>query len=507
MEIPVDEMRIMRKSRSVGDRRAVLCGFGSVILSLLVAGCGGSTVISQPAAAPGFLPAAGTYTSAQTVTLTDSSAGASIYYTLDGTNPTTGSTPYSAPINIVATTTIKAIATAPGFSTSAIASGTYTIVLPDDIVCWGDSMTSGDQGIVDIGRYPTILQEEVTPTVFNQGVGGQTSTQIGVRQGGIPTYVAVMGGSIPAYGDGGVTVTFPTGYEPLTDPEIHTSGWILGVEGELTLSAALPDGTFTFTRTSVGDSPVSAPGTPQYIPITPYSRFVSIFWEGRNNLFKTSAGPWGQAQIVSDIATQVAALPTGQNYLVLSVANEDIPEEWSDGSRYSTITGLNSTLSSIYGNYYLDIRSILVNAYNPSLPTDESDYLNDVVPTSLRAIVAQGTLGGNIGTADTSFSVNLTSGSLMAWEILTIDSENIRILEASGTTVTSATRGYGGTLAPHLAGAAVSGSNPTHLNKQGYTVVADAIATKLAAISGSGKYDTPDSTMPATIVSSKPAPR
>jgi hypothetical protein len=180
-------------------------------------------------------------------------------------------------------------------------------------VCWGDSLTYGDHGVVDDGSYPAILLEEVTPKVFNQGIGGQTSTQIGVRQGGIPTYVTVIGGSIPAYGDGSVTVTFPTGYEPLTDPEIDTWGWILGVEGELTLSAALPGGTFTFTRTSVGDSPVSAPGSPQYIPVTPYSSYVSIFWEGRNNLFQTSAGPWGQAQIVSDIAAQVAALPAGRN--------------------------------------------------------------------------------------------------------------------------------------------------------------------------------------------------
>jgi lysophospholipase L1-like esterase len=595
-------MSNMRKLRSICDRRAVLCGIGGIILSFLVAGCGGSNVISPPAATPAFSPAGGTYSSARTVTLTDSTAGASIYYTLNGASPTTASILYSSPINISSPTTIKAIATAPGFSTSAISSGaytlflpaappafsppsgtfthpptvtltdaaagatiyftldgtspnsgsyvysspfqvfatttvnaiatapgfstsaigsaTYTVVLPGDIVCWGDSMTAGDAGVADVGEYPLELQEiedtlesqeQIAPRVVNQGVGGQTSTQIGVRQGGIPTYVKVVGGSIPAYGDGGVTVTFPTGYEPETSPGTAegqgSEGSILGVEGQLTLSAVLPGGTFTFTRISPGDSPVSVPGKPQYIPPSPFARYVSIFWEGRNNLFPTSAGPWGQARILSDIAAQVATVPAGQTYLVLSVANEDTPAELSSGAHYSTIIELNDKLSSIYGNHYLDIRSILVNAYNPSLPTDVSDFKNDVVPTSLRSIQAQGTLVGNIGTADTSFSVNVTTGTLIAGEILTVDNENIRILEVSGSTVTSATRGSGGKLASHSAGAAVSESEQTHLNKQGDKVVAEAVAAKLAALSGSAIYDTPDSMKPATIDSSEPTPR
>ena len=78
-------------------------------------------------ATPTFSPAPGTYYPSQTVTLADTSAGATIYFTLDGSAPTTSSTQYSAPINVTATTTIKAIATAPGNMQSAIATGTYTI--------------------------------------------------------------------------------------------------------------------------------------------------------------------------------------------------------------------------------------------------------------------------------------------------------------------------------------------------------------------------------------------
>ena len=84
--------------------------------------------INLPAATPTFAPAAGTYTSAQTVTLADSIHGASFYYTTNGATPTTNSSKYAAPgIRVPATETIKAIATAAGYSTSAVGSATYTI--------------------------------------------------------------------------------------------------------------------------------------------------------------------------------------------------------------------------------------------------------------------------------------------------------------------------------------------------------------------------------------------
>lgn len=59
---------------------------------------------------PVFSPAAGTFYQAQNVTITTGTAGAKIYYTTDGTDPTAQSTAYSSPIGVSTTTTIKAIA-------------------------------------------------------------------------------------------------------------------------------------------------------------------------------------------------------------------------------------------------------------------------------------------------------------------------------------------------------------------------------------------------------------
>ena len=84
--------------------------------------------ILQQVATPTFSPAAGTYTSSVIVTISDSTAGATIHYTTDGSTPTTSSPVYTGSITVAQTTTIKAMATAGGMANSAVASATYTIV-------------------------------------------------------------------------------------------------------------------------------------------------------------------------------------------------------------------------------------------------------------------------------------------------------------------------------------------------------------------------------------------
>jgi hypothetical protein len=84
-------------------------------------------LLSSPvAAAPSFSPASGTYTSAVMVTLSDTTSGATIHCTTDGSTPT-ASSPICSSVTISSTTLLQAIAVATGFSNSSVTSGTYTI--------------------------------------------------------------------------------------------------------------------------------------------------------------------------------------------------------------------------------------------------------------------------------------------------------------------------------------------------------------------------------------------
>jgi hypothetical protein len=86
-----------------------------------------SAVYTLRATPPTFGPPAGTYSQAQTVTLSDATSGATIYYTTDGSTPTTASAQYAGAISVTRTTTIKTIASAPGFTPSDVATATYVL--------------------------------------------------------------------------------------------------------------------------------------------------------------------------------------------------------------------------------------------------------------------------------------------------------------------------------------------------------------------------------------------
>ena len=79
-----------------------------------------------PLPGPTFSLTPGIYPPNQTVSLAESVGGATIYYTTDGSKPTTSSPVYSSPINVASTETISAIAVTSTL-TSSVSTGLYTI--------------------------------------------------------------------------------------------------------------------------------------------------------------------------------------------------------------------------------------------------------------------------------------------------------------------------------------------------------------------------------------------
>ena len=116
--------------------------------ALLFAGCGSSSTGSsttsvnrQPAAAP-TLTTAAALNGAQIVSLTTATAGASIYYTVDGSTPATSSQIYEAPFLIASNLTVNAIAAEPGGTPSAVTSQVFTPNIPPGTLVWSEEFSN-----------------------------------------------------------------------------------------------------------------------------------------------------------------------------------------------------------------------------------------------------------------------------------------------------------------------------------------------------------------------------
>ena len=190
------------------------------------------TLVTQ-VATPTFTPAPGTYTAAQSVTIATSTTNASIFYTTDGTTPTSASTRYTGPLSIGATTTIKAIGTTSGLTDSPVSTGTYTIDLggvtsiglgagfsPGSMVTNGSAKLNGTRlQLTDAGAseaasawYPVQANIKTFTTDFTfQISGGSSPTADGmafVIQANSPTVIGPLGGGL-GYGP-----DTPTGVAP-----------------------------------------------------------------------------------------------------------------------------------------------------------------------------------------------------------------------------------------------------------------------------------------------------
>jgi hypothetical protein len=83
--------------------------------------------VAVQAKAPSGSPAAGTYTAAQTITLTTTTSGSTIHYTTNNTTPTTASPVYTGHFVVAGSTTVRAIAVKAGLINSPVTILTYTI--------------------------------------------------------------------------------------------------------------------------------------------------------------------------------------------------------------------------------------------------------------------------------------------------------------------------------------------------------------------------------------------
>jgi photosystem II stability/assembly factor-like uncharacterized protein len=174
----------------------------------------------QGAAAPVFTPPPQTYNAAQSVSLSSATPNATIYYTTDGSTPTTFSTIYTSPIPVSNTLTLQAIATAPTAAQSLVGAGVYDIVPPPQLQLSASapsvSVTAGNPASVQLTVGASASAANVSFSCSGLPAGAQCSFVPGsLTAGPTPTQVTLTISTSPSsssnrgvYLTGGLTLLF-----------------------------------------------------------------------------------------------------------------------------------------------------------------------------------------------------------------------------------------------------------------------------------------------------------
>ena len=226
---------------------------------------------------PTFSVPAGSYGSAQTVTISGP-PGATIYYTTNGLLPTSSSTLYTGAITLGTNTPLQAVAIQSGFTDSAVASASYQISTPnvinfasgfsahDGVLLAGSSALSGSSiELVNIGgglgeaaawyAVPVNVQNFTTnfTLLFSNGVGyGMTfciqNTLPASADGSSPSWVSGGPNTHANFGNG-------LGYSGVTS---GTYGQLAGIWNSVAVKFDVSDGNTTGLYTNG-----TLPTTPQ----------------------------------------------------------------------------------------------------------------------------------------------------------------------------------------------------------------------------------------------------
>ena len=129
--------------------------------------------------APTFNPPAGTYSSGQSVVLSDSSSTAAIYFTTDGSTPVAGASQQfvqGMTLSVASSETIQAIAVAPGYSSSNVVSASYAINLQPPGFTSGPGATMS----ITVTRGATSGNTGTVSVVGTNGFSGNVTLSCGV---------------------------------------------------------------------------------------------------------------------------------------------------------------------------------------------------------------------------------------------------------------------------------------------------------------------------------------
>ncbi len=240
------------------------------------------------------------------------------------------------------------------------------------ISTWGDSTTSGIGASDAASSYPGQLEVLTGRKVYNGGVSGQTSDQIAARQGGAPALLTFVNNLLPATGS--VDLASQSAFPVTAESPAPVTGTIGGIHGRLDFRTDRNiNPILLFTRDDAGLSQSIPANSPFYPDTFGRESGINIFWMGQNNFYD----PQG---VKSDIALCIAFL-SNRRFIVMSLLNAS--NEGIGTASYIQLRQINADLARTYPDNFVDIRELLVNAYDPSNAQDVQDHNNDIPPRSL----------------------------------------------------------------------------------------------------------------------------
>jgi len=316
------------------------------------------------------------------VTLADTTPGAVIYYTTDGTTPTSSSQTYVAgtPLSITSTETVEAIAIASGYNNSAVASGTYTISAPVTTV---SVSLSSAANVVGIGKAGT--------PVPNGGLDG----------GGSAYAVDLLGTSVTWAG-----ATFALGTASAVDSVSNTT-------------VALPSGTYSTVKllaTGVNGN-------------QPNQSFVITYTDGTTTTVTQSLSDWYTPQNYAgeSIASTMA-------YRLTSTGAKDARTFYLYG--YSLAINSSKTVKSIT---LPKTRNVVVLAIDLTPVTSSSGPPVSVALSSSANVAGIGTAGkavtnGGLDGHGYAYATNLL-GTSVTWAGVTFTMGAANTLDAVSNTI------------------------------------------------------------------------
>ncbi len=325
---------------------------------------GATTVVSRPV----FIPAGDTYGAPQQVSITCSTAGATIYYTTNGTTPTTSSTRYTGPFTVSNTSTVKAFATSSSLSPSPVQSEDYRIV---NLV--STPVISPAGGLFSTAQSATISCPTSGATIYYTLDGTTPTTTSSVYQGPVlissSKTLKAMAAKTGAENSSVASVTFGIG-NGYIGSEAWTNVTFPNQTGQFTIRwSAIPDGPNIDGVTGLG--PASADGYEDLACITRFATTGVI--EARNggayaavNSLRYEANKLYRFEFNVNIATKkysVVVTPDGGSPVVIA-------QDYAFRTQQATAANLNHlSLVTLEGGSHVVSEITLGTTPAPTAPT------------------------------------------------------------------------------------------------------------------------------------------